>query len=143
VTDKAKRAGRCRIVSATPQSRLHVRLTKRPKQTRLAILAPFVDTSVRHAAAPGLGDTNQRLVGLDEHGVTFRWKDYRVNGRTRNKTMTLEANEFVRRFLLHVLPVGFHRFRHEALQIDDRTLDLFAEKVGKILDQREKKRKKV
>jgi hypothetical protein len=57
--------------------------------------------------------------------------------------MTREANEFVRRFLLHVLPGGFHRFRHEALQIDDRTLDLFAEKVGKVPDQREKKRKKV
>lgn len=43
--------------------------------------------------------SNQRLVALDEHGVTFRWKDYRVNGRTRNKTMTLETDEFTRRFL--------------------------------------------
>jgi hypothetical protein len=59
--------------------------------------------------------SNQRLVALDEHGVTFRWKDYRVNGRTRNKTMTLEADEFARRFLLHVLPGGFHRIRHYGL----------------------------
>jgi hypothetical protein len=59
--------------------------------------------------------TNQRLVALDEHGVTFRWKDYRVDGRTRNKTMTLEADAFVRRFLLHVLFGGFHRIRHYGL----------------------------
>jgi hypothetical protein len=59
--------------------------------------------------------SNQRLVALDEHGVTFRWKDYRVHGRTRNKAMTLTADEFVRRFLLHVLPGGFHRIRHYGL----------------------------
>lgn len=59
--------------------------------------------------------SNQRLVALDEHGVTFRWKDYRVDGRTRNKTMTLETDEFTRRFLLHVLPGGFHRIRHYGL----------------------------
>ena len=56
--------------------------------------------------------SNQRLISLDERGVTFRWKDYRVDGHTRNKTMTLAADEFVRRFLLHVLPAGFHRIRH-------------------------------
>ena len=56
--------------------------------------------------------SNQRLISLDGRGVTFRWKDYRVDGRTRNKTMTLAADEFVRRFLLHVLPAGFHRIRH-------------------------------
>jgi hypothetical protein len=59
--------------------------------------------------------SNQRLVALDERGVTFSWKDYRVNGRTRNKTMTLEADEFMRRFLLHVLHGGFHRIRHYGL----------------------------
>ena len=46
---------------------------------------------------------------------TFRWKDYRAKGRTRYKTMTLEAGEFMRRFLLHVLPGGFHRIRHYGL----------------------------
>ena len=56
-----------------------------------------------------------RLVALDERGVTFRWKDYRAKGRTRYKTMTLEADEFMRRFLLHVLPGGFHRIRHYGL----------------------------
>ena len=59
--------------------------------------------------------SNQRLVSLDDRGVTFRWKDYRAQGRTRYKTMTLEANEFMRRFLLHVLPSGFHRIRHYGL----------------------------
>jgi hypothetical protein len=53
--------------------------------------------------------SNSRLLGMDERGVTFRWKDYRAKGRTRYKTMTLAAAEFMRRFLLHVLPGGFHR----------------------------------
>jgi hypothetical protein len=59
--------------------------------------------------------SNQRLVAFDERGVTFRWKDYRAKGHTRYKTMTLEAGEFIRRFLLHVLPSGFHRIRHYGL----------------------------
>jgi hypothetical protein len=59
--------------------------------------------------------SNRRLVALDERGVTFRWKDYRAKGRTRHKTMTLSADEFMRRFLLHVLPSGFHRIRHYGL----------------------------
>jgi Putative transposase len=53
--------------------------------------------------------SNSRLVALDEAGVTFRCKDYRRNGSERYRTMTLEAGEFIRRFLLHVLPKGFHR----------------------------------
>jgi len=59
--------------------------------------------------------SNSRLISLDERGVTFRWKDYRVKGPTRHKTMTLDADEFMRRFLLHVLPAGFHRIRHYGL----------------------------
>ena len=59
--------------------------------------------------------SNSRLISLDEHGVTFRWKDYRDKGSTRHKTMTLDADEFMRRFLLHVLPSGFHRIRHYGL----------------------------
>ncbi len=58
---------------------------------------------------------NSRLVALDDRGVTFRWKDYREHGRTRHKTMTLATEEFMRRFLLHVLPSGFHRIRHYGL----------------------------
>jgi hypothetical protein len=63
--------------------------------------------------------SNRRLVAVDDQGVRFRWKDYRANktgrGRTRHKTMTLAPQEFMRRFLLHVLPGGFHRIRHYGL----------------------------
>ena len=58
---------------------------------------------------------NSRLMTLDERGVTFRYKDYRRNGQARYRTMTLSADEFIRRFLLHVLPKGFHRIRHYGL----------------------------
>jgi Putative transposase/Transposase zinc-binding domain len=58
---------------------------------------------------------NSRLVSFDERGVTFRYKNYRRNGRARFRTMTLTPNEFIRRFLLHVLPKGFHRIRHYGL----------------------------
>jgi Putative transposase len=50
-----------------------------------------------------------------EAGVTFKWKNYRIKGRDRLKTLTLNAVEFIRRFLLHVLPSGFHRIRHYGL----------------------------
>ena len=59
--------------------------------------------------------SNSRLVASDDRGVTFRWKDYRAHGSTRHKTMTLMTDEFMRRFLLHVLPAGFHRIRHYGL----------------------------
>lgn len=59
--------------------------------------------------------SNSRLLAMDERGVTFRWKDYRAKGRTRHKAMTLEPSEFMRRFLLHVLPAGLHRIRHYGL----------------------------
>jgi hypothetical protein len=59
--------------------------------------------------------SNGRLIAMNERSVTFRWKDYRAKGKTRHKTMTLSANEFMRRFLLHVLPCGFHRIRHYGL----------------------------
>jgi hypothetical protein len=59
--------------------------------------------------------SNSRLVGLNERGVTFRYKDYRRNGPQRFRTMTLAPDEFIGRFLLHVLPKGFHRIRHYGL----------------------------
>src|SRR6201997_3690473 len=58
---------------------------------------------------------NSRLISLDERGVSFRYKDYRRDGQARHRTMTLAADEFIRRFLLHVLPKGFHRIRHYGL----------------------------
>jgi hypothetical protein len=59
--------------------------------------------------------SNRRLIALDENGVTFNYKDYRADGRTRYKVMTLTTSEFIRRFLIHVLPKGFHRIRYYGL----------------------------
>ena len=59
--------------------------------------------------------SNRRLISANETGVTFRWKDYRIEGHDRYKTMTLPIHEFIRRFLMHVLPKGFHRIRHYGL----------------------------
>ena len=59
--------------------------------------------------------SNTRLIGADATGVTFSYKDYRIKGPGRYKTMTLTPAEFIRRFLIHVLPNGFHRIRHYGL----------------------------
>jgi len=59
--------------------------------------------------------SNRRLISADQTGVTFKWKDYRIEGPGRYTTMTLPAHEFIRRFLIHVLPKGFHRIRHYGL----------------------------
>ena len=59
--------------------------------------------------------SNSRIIHYDHHTVTFKWKDYRAKDHQRFKTMTLSANEFIRRFLIHVLPPGFHRIRHFGL----------------------------
>ncbi len=58
---------------------------------------------------------NSRLIRFDDRGVTFRWKDYRAKGPERKKVITLATDEFIRRFLIHVLPSGFHRIRHYGL----------------------------
>jgi hypothetical protein len=59
--------------------------------------------------------SNRRLLAFDDAGVTFRYKDYRRDGGQRQRVMTLATDEFIRRFLLHVLPRGFHRIRHYGL----------------------------
>jgi hypothetical protein len=82
---------------------------KRPFAGPQAVLTYLARYTHRVAIA------NSRLLDFDEHHVTFRWKDYRAKGRTRYKTMRLAAAEFMRRFLLHVLPSGFHRIRHYGL----------------------------
>jgi len=56
--------------------------------------------------------SNSRLIRMDDQGVTFRVKNYRVKGAARHTTMTLATHEFIRRFLIHVLPKGQHRIRH-------------------------------
>jgi hypothetical protein len=82
---------------------------KRPFAGPQAVLAYLARYTHRVAIS------NSRLIALDQAGVTFKWKDYRINGRDRLKTMTLDAAEFIRRFLMHVLPSGFHRIRHYGL----------------------------
>ena len=59
---------------------------------------------------------------MDQRGITFRWKGYRSrsSGRVWRKAMTLTAHEFIRRFLLHILPDGFHRIRHYGLVASGR-----------------------
>ena len=59
--------------------------------------------------------SNRRLIAHDKRGVTFRYKDYRADGLARHKSMTLATDEFIRRFMLHILPKGFHRIRHYGL----------------------------
>ena len=59
--------------------------------------------------------SNRRLIAFDPSGITFRYKNYRRNGLERQQVMTLATHEFIRRFLLHVLPRGFHRIRHYGL----------------------------
>ncbi len=58
---------------------------------------------------------NSRLISADASGVAFKYKDYRIEGPDRYKVMTLDPAEFIRRFLVHVLPKGFHRIRHYGL----------------------------
>jgi len=79
---------------------------KRPFAGPEAVLAYLSRYTHRVAIA------NSRLLACDERGVTFKWKDYRAKRPDRYKTMTLATDEFIRRFLLHVLPSGFHRIRH-------------------------------
>jgi hypothetical protein len=59
--------------------------------------------------------SNSRLIAFDGAGVTFKYKDYRTERSARHKIMTLDTGEFIRRFLIHVLPTGFHRIRHYGL----------------------------
>jgi hypothetical protein len=82
---------------------------KRPFAGPAAVLAYLSRYTHRVAIS------NQRLISMNEQGITFGWKDYRAKGRTRYKAMTLKPEEFMRRFLLHVLPGGFHRIRYFGL----------------------------
>jgi hypothetical protein len=83
--------------------------SKRPFGGPKAVLAYLARYTHRVAIS------NRRLISADKTGVTFKWKDYRIEGADRYKTMTLATDEFIRRFLIHVLPKGFHRIRHYGL----------------------------
>jgi hypothetical protein len=93
---------------------------KRPFAGPEAVLAYLSRYTHRVAIA------NSRLIAFDDNGVTFRWKDYRAKGRERMKVMTLAGDEFIRRFLIHVLPSGFHRIRHYGLYANGGRADNLA-----------------
>jgi hypothetical protein len=80
--------------------------SKRPFAGPEAVLAYLARYTHRVAIS------NSRLIAADASGVTFKYKDYRIQGPERYKLMTLATDEFIRRFLMHVLPKGFHRIRH-------------------------------
>ena len=101
--------------------------SKRPFAGPAAVLAYLARYTHRVAIA------NSRLIALDDAGVTFKWKDYRADGRARLKTMTLATPEFIRRFLLHVLPTGFHRIRHYGLFANGQRRDMIA-RARQLLD---------
>jgi hypothetical protein len=82
---------------------------KRPFGGPEAVLAYLSRYTHRVAIA------NSRLIAFDQQRVTFKWKDYRIEGCDRYKHMTLATDEFIRRFLIHVLPKGLHRIRHYGL----------------------------
>lgn len=91
------------------QHREWVVYAKRPFAGPQAVLAYLSRYTHRVAIA------NSRLVACTNDTVTFRYKDYRAKGRTKQRVITLSSDEFIRRFLLHVLPTGFHRIRHYGL----------------------------
>jgi hypothetical protein len=100
---------------------------KRPFGGPQAVLAYLSRYTHRVAIA------NSRLIACDRNGVTFRWKDYRAEGRDRQKVMTLATAEFIRRFLIHVLPQGFHRIRHYGLLASGTRADNIAQ-ARRLLD---------
>jgi hypothetical protein len=100
---------------------------KRPFGGPQAVLAYLSRYTHRVAIA------NSRLIACDRTGVSFRWKDYRAEGRDRRKVMTLATAEFIRRFLIHVLPHGFHRIRHYGLLASSTRADNIA-KARRLLD---------
>src|SRR5271154_4547500 len=100
---------------------------KRPFGGPQAVLAYLSRYTHRVAIA------NSRLIACGRAGVTFRWKDYRAEGRDRQKVMTLVTGEFIRRFLIHVLPHGFHRIRYYGLLASGTRADNIA-RARRLLD---------
>src|SRR3984893_160898 len=100
---------------------------KRPFGGPQAVLAYLSRYTHRVAIA------NSRLIACDRTSVTFRWKDYRAEARDRQKVMTLSTDEFIRRFLIHALPHGFHRIRHYGLLASGTRADNIA-RARRLLD---------
>jgi hypothetical protein len=105
---------------APPRATERVAYAKEPFAGPKQVLAYLARYTHRIAIA------NSRLLDLDETHVSFRWKDYRGNGVHKNKVMRIEIVEFIRRFLLHILPSGFHRIRHYGLFANGHRADKLA-----------------
>jgi hypothetical protein len=105
---------------APSRTRERVVYAKRPFAGPAQVLAYLARYT--HRVAIG----NSRIVELTNEHVRFRWKDYRVNGRSKSKVMALAVGEFMRRFLMHVLPDGFHRIRHYGLFANGRRVENIA-----------------
>jgi hypothetical protein len=99
----------CKAYLAPLRNIAWVVYAKRPFGGPQAVLAYLSRYTHRVAIA------NSRLIAFDNNSVSFKYKDYRIEGPDRYKVMTLATNEFIRRFLIHVLPKGFHRIRHYGL----------------------------
>ena len=100
---------------------------KRPFAGPEAVLAYLSRYTHRVAIA------NSRLLSYDRHTVTFTYKDYRANRSHRHKTMRLDTDEFIRRFLIHILPSGFHRIRHTGFLANGVRRERIA-KIRRLLD---------
>jgi hypothetical protein len=107
-----------------------LRYAKRPFGGPQAVLAYLSRYTHRVAIA------NSRLIACDRTSVAFRWKDYRADGRERQKVMTLATAEFIRRLLIHVMPNGFHRIRHYGLLASGTRADNIPERVACSTHQR-------
>jgi hypothetical protein len=105
--------------------RWHV-YAKRPFGGPEAVLAYLARYTHRVAIS------SHRLMAINESSVTFKYKDYRIDGPGRYKTMTVHSHEFIRRFLIHVLPKGFHRIRHYGLLANSEKEECLA-KARKLL----------
>ncbi len=116
LTDSASFAAHLRAV----RSREWVVYAKRPFAGPEQVLSYLARYTHRVAIS------NRRLVAMEGDRVSYRWKDYRQTGRTKHKIMTLNAGEFIRRFLLHVLPDGFNRIRHYGLFANGHRADKIA-----------------
>jgi hypothetical protein len=96
------------------------------------ILGNGTSVSPRTGSCSQFAISNRRLIAANENGVTFRFKDYRIDGPGLYTTMTLDTHEFIRRFLMHVLSKGLHRIRHYGFLANGTRADNIA-KVRELL----------
>jgi Transposase zinc-binding domain/Putative transposase len=123
-THEGARGWLSRLLRRPRRTRGHKNIRSLPRAPAQGRVGGLCQGAIRRAAGrprlsvalhPPRRHSNRRLISADETGVTFKWKDYRIEGPARYKTMTLPTNEFMRRFLMHVLPKGVHRIRHYGL----------------------------